>query len=70
MLCLGEDWLAVATDRRHVRIFSISGIQKQIFSLPGPVVTMAAHRDMLIVVYHNGLGKNKSFLFQMNSGII
>lgn len=57
MLCLGEDWLAVATDRRLVRIFSICGIQKQIFSLPGPVVTMAGYRDLLLVVYHNGLGK-------------
>lgn len=55
-VCLGQGWLFVATDQRLVRIFTIGGLQKRIFRLPGPVVAMAAHMDNLFVVYHSGFG--------------
>ena len=56
-ICLGEGWAAVATDRRMVRMFSIGGLQKEVFSLPGPVVAMAGHTNQLLVTYHRGMGE-------------
>ncbi|KAM9409995.1 WD repeat and HMG-box DNA-binding protein 1 isoform 2-T2 [Pholidichthys leucotaenia] len=55
-LCLGEGWVAVATSALMVRLFSIGGLQKEIFSLAGPVVCMAAHGDQLLIVYHRATG--------------
>ncbi|XP_071835170.1 WD repeat and HMG-box DNA-binding protein 1-like isoform X2 [Apostichopus japonicus] len=55
-LALGKDFLAVGTNKRHVRIFTLSGIQKDLFCLPGPVVTMAADEQKMIIVYHQGPG--------------
>jgi len=56
VICLAGDWLAMATDQRIVRIFSITGIQLQLFSIAGPVVSMAASDNKLMIVYHSGLG--------------
>ncbi len=55
--CLGEGWVAVATDRRMLRLFTLGGIQREIISLPGPVVAMAGHLNQLLVAYHSGMGK-------------
>jgi chromosome transmission fidelity protein 4 len=51
-LALGEGWAAIATDKRNVRIFSIGGIQKHLFSTAGPIVTIAANGSQLAIVYH------------------
>ena len=56
-LCLGDGWIAVGTDKRLIRIFSIGGIQKEIFSVPGPVVSVSGHSTQLLVVYHRGIGQ-------------
>ncbi|XP_053408161.1 WD repeat and HMG-box DNA-binding protein 1-like isoform X2 [Mercenaria mercenaria] len=53
---LGEGWLAAATEARNLRLFSVAGVQKEIFALPGPVVCMSGHQNQLIVVYHRGMG--------------
>ncbi|KAK7444590.1 hypothetical protein BaRGS_00040412 [Batillaria attramentaria] len=53
---LGEGWLAAATSARNVRIFTVGGVQRQLFSLPGPAVCLAAHGQRLLVVYHAGMG--------------
>lgn len=53
-LCLGQGWAAVATSALMVRLFSIGGVQKEIFSLPGAVVCMAGHGEQLLIVYHRG----------------
>ncbi|XP_038125183.1 WD repeat and HMG-box DNA-binding protein 1 [Cyprinodon tularosa] len=55
-VCLGHGWAAVATSSLLLRLFSIGGVQKEIFSLPGPVVCMAGHGEQLLVVYHRGTG--------------
>ncbi|XP_069986368.1 WD repeat and HMG-box DNA-binding protein 1 [Penaeus vannamei] len=55
-LCIGVGWLAVATDRRNLRIFSTSGIQRDVLSIPGPVVCLAAFEEQLMVVFHSGMG--------------
>lgn len=53
-LCLGQGWAAAATSALLVRIFSMGGVQREIFSLPGPVVCMSAHGEQLMIVYHRG----------------
>uniref|UniRef100_A0A9J8BY43 WD repeat and HMG-box DNA-binding protein 1 n=1 Tax=Cyprinus carpio carpio TaxID=630221 RepID=A0A9J8BY43_CYPCA len=55
-LCLGQGWAAVATSALMVRLFSVGGVQKEIFSLPGAVVCMAGHGEQLLIVYHRGTG--------------
>ena len=57
----------MATDSRNVRLFSVGGIQLEMFTLPGPVVCLAADGKQLLVVYHKGMGKwiNKLFKIQL-----
>ncbi|XP_039923184.1 WD repeat and HMG-box DNA-binding protein 1 [Hirundo rustica] len=55
-ICLGQGWAACATTALLVRVFTVGGVQKEIFSLPGPVVSMAGHGEQLMVVYHRGTG--------------
>uniref|UniRef100_A0A8C5B4E8 WD repeat and HMG-box DNA binding protein 1 n=1 Tax=Gadus morhua TaxID=8049 RepID=A0A8C5B4E8_GADMO len=55
-LVLGQGWAAAATSARTLRLFTVGGVQKEIFSLPGHVVSMAAHGEQLLVVYHRGTG--------------
>lgn len=53
-VCLGQGWAACATSALLVRVFTVGGVQKEVFSLPGPVVSMAGHGEQLIVIYHRG----------------
>uniref|UniRef100_A0A6I8SBM7 WD repeat and HMG-box DNA-binding protein 1 n=1 Tax=Xenopus tropicalis TaxID=8364 RepID=A0A6I8SBM7_XENTR len=55
-ICLGQGWVACATNALLLRIFSVGGVQKEMLSLFGPVVCMAGHGDQLIVVYQRGMG--------------
>uniref|UniRef100_A0A8C7PQG5 WD repeat and HMG-box DNA-binding protein 1 n=1 Tax=Oncorhynchus mykiss TaxID=8022 RepID=A0A8C7PQG5_ONCMY len=55
-LCLGQGWAAAATSALMLRLFSIGGMQRELFSLPGPVVCIAGHGEQLLVVYHRGTG--------------
>ncbi|XP_014662660.1 PREDICTED: WD repeat and HMG-box DNA-binding protein 1-like isoform X2 [Priapulus caudatus] len=55
-VCLGTSWVAVATDQFNLRLFTVGGLQREIFSIPGPVVCMAGHSNQLIVVFHLGTG--------------
>ncbi|KAK1891071.1 WD repeat and HMG-box DNA-binding protein 1 [Dissostichus eleginoides] len=55
-LCLGQGWAAVATSALMIRVFSIGGVQREIFSLPGKVVCMVAHGEQLLIVYHRAPG--------------
>ncbi|NXN71803.1 WDHD1 protein, partial [Himantopus himantopus] len=53
-ICLGQGWAACATSALLVRVFTVGGVQKEIFSLPGPVVSMAGHGEQLMIIYHRG----------------
>ncbi|NXW08941.1 WDHD1 protein, partial [Fregetta grallaria] len=53
-VCLGQGWAACATSALLVRVFTVGGVQKEIFSLPGPVVSMAGHGEQLVIIYHRG----------------
>ncbi|XP_075387453.1 WD repeat and HMG-box DNA-binding protein 1 [Tenrec ecaudatus] len=55
-LCLGQGWAAAATSALLLRLFTIGGVQKEVFSLPGPVVAMAGHGEQLVITYHRGTG--------------
>ncbi|XP_045889351.1 WD repeat and HMG-box DNA-binding protein 1 [Micropterus dolomieu] len=55
-LCLGQGWAAVATSTLMLRLFSIGGVQREIFSLQGPVVCMVGHGEQLLIVYHRATG--------------
>ncbi|XP_070571111.1 WD repeat and HMG-box DNA-binding protein 1-like isoform X2 [Ptychodera flava] len=55
-ITLGYGWLAVATDKRLVRLFSIGGLQREIISIPGPVVCLAGHGTQLLIIYHMATG--------------
>ena len=48
--------MAAATDKRMVRMFTVSGVQREMFALPGPLVCIAGHGKQLMVVYHAGTG--------------
>ncbi|KAM6273502.1 WD repeat and HMG-box DNA-binding protein 1 isoform 1-T1 [Porphyrio hochstetteri] len=55
-ICLGQRWAACATSALLVRVFTVGGVQKEIFSIPGPVVSMAGHGEQLMIIYHRGTG--------------
>lgn len=55
-ICLGQGWAAAATTSLLLRLFTIGGVQKEVFSLPGPVVSMAGHGEQLVIIYHRGTG--------------
>ncbi|XP_074854742.1 WD repeat and HMG-box DNA-binding protein 1 [Carettochelys insculpta] len=55
-ICLGQGWAACATSAMLIRVFTIGGVQKEIFSLPSTVVSMAGHGEQLVVIYHRGVG--------------
>eukprot|EP00095_Tigriopus_kingsejongensis_P011218 maker-scaffold1959_size23944-snap-gene-0.6 protein:Tk11218 transcript:maker-scaffold1959_size23944-snap-gene-0.6-mRNA-1 annotation:"wd repeat and hmg-box dna-binding protein 1" len=54
-ICCGRDWLAAATDRRLLRIFSSGGNQWEILALPGPILALAGHENWLMVTCHTGM---------------
>ncbi|GIL74869.1 hypothetical protein Vretimale_2446 [Volvox reticuliferus] len=55
-LCLatGRSFLAVATSRQLLRLFSLAGSQTAISRLEGPPVAMAAVGSLLAIVWHAG----------------
>ncbi|KAM6180969.1 WD repeat and HMG-box DNA-binding protein 1 [Erethizon dorsatum] len=55
-ICLGQGWAAAATSALLLRLFTVGGVQKEVFSLPGSVVSMAGHGEQLFIVYHRGAG--------------
>ncbi|KAK7068626.1 WD repeat and HMG-box DNA binding-domain containing protein 1 [Halocaridina rubra] len=55
-LCLGAGWVAVATDRRNLRIFSTSGVQRDLLNIPGPIVCLAGFENQLMFIFHSGMG--------------
>ncbi|CAH1793164.1 unnamed protein product [Owenia fusiformis] len=55
-ITIGDNWVAVATSLRNIRLFTLGGVQREIFTIPGAVVTMAAHSNQLVVAYHTGQG--------------
>lgn len=61
IVCIGcsNSLVCVATNTYFVRVCSTYGIQKSVFAVPGPVVSMAAQNCDVFVVYHNAAPRNK-----------
>eukprot|EP00096_Caligus_rogercresseyi_P010377 TRINITY_DN3759_c0_g2_i1.p1 TRINITY_DN3759_c0_g2~~TRINITY_DN3759_c0_g2_i1.p1 ORF type:complete len:1018 (+),score=314.13 TRINITY_DN3759_c0_g2_i1:37-3090(+) len=51
-IAIGSSWVAAATDKRNLRLFSLGGTQRGVFSLCGPVLTLSGHEDTLLIVSH------------------
>lgn len=45
--------VAVATDSRFLRIYSAMGTQREVLSMAGPVVALAAHGDRILAAYYS-----------------
>jgi chromosome transmission fidelity protein 4 len=43
---------AVATDANYLRLYTPSGVQTGIRSIPGPIVTIIGSEELVLVVYH------------------
>lgn len=59
-IAAGDNFVALATSRRYLRIFTIGGTQREIVALSGPVVAMNGLKNALVVTYHNGIGTHTS----------
>ncbi|CAM6053445.1 unnamed protein product [Sphagnum tenellum] len=55
-IACGSGFIAVATDKGFVRIFTTGGIQTNLFSISGRVVCLSAFENFLLVIYHFGSG--------------
>lgn len=64
-LAASDKLVAVGTDTRFVRIFSYMGNQREILSVPGPIVAMSSHQNKLMVVYHSGNSEEEQVLHCM-----
>ena len=53
-VALGFKFCAVATSARYMRVFSHTGAQRAVFSVAGPLVTIAAAGGLLALVFHSG----------------
>jgi chromosome transmission fidelity protein 4 len=45
-------FVAAATSKQVVRLYTTTGVPKYVFQLDGPVVSMAAKDELLFVAYH------------------
>ena len=52
-VCVGTGWIAVASNRQWLRVFSSTGLQLGIFWCAGTVVTLCGHEDQLAVIFNS-----------------
>lgn len=55
-IALASSFALAATDQRKIRLFTTSGIQLHLFSIPGPIICLTAQDNLLQIIYHNGSG--------------
>jgi len=60
-IAVGSGWVAVATSKQYLRVFSSTGLQLMISWLKGPVVTIVGSGPNLAVLYHSAPPCNDSF---------
>lgn len=65
-LAVGDGFVAAATSRRWLRIYSSTGLEVAVMSLPGPVVSMVALNETLAVIFHAGVPFDGSFNMAMH----
>ena len=54
-ICLGDQFVAVATSARNIRFYSLNSTQHQLISIPGPIQCLVASNRTLVAVYHSML---------------
>ncbi|KAF5308706.1 hypothetical protein FQR65_LT06067 [Abscondita terminalis] len=52
-IACSENLVCIGTSINFIRVFSIYGTQKSVFSVPGPLVCISARSNMLLTAYHN-----------------
>ena len=50
-LSLGSGWIAVATNKQMLRVFSLGGMQHDVISIPGVIVGVAGWGSRLAIIY-------------------
>lgn len=55
LIAQGTDWCACLTDQCNLRIFTQTGVQKQVLYQNSNVITMTGYENLLAIVYHGGL---------------
>eukprot|EP01103_Thecamoeba_quadrilineata_P003936 TRINITY_DN1366_c0_g1_i2.p1 TRINITY_DN1366_c0_g1~~TRINITY_DN1366_c0_g1_i2.p1 ORF type:complete len:269 (+),score=43.23 TRINITY_DN1366_c0_g1_i2:33-839(+) len=53
-VAIGDNWVAVYTSRRFVRIFSFTSLQLAVFMIPGPIVALVGNGPLIAISYHSG----------------
>uniref|UniRef100_A0A0K0EKX7 Mcl1_mid domain-containing protein n=1 Tax=Strongyloides stercoralis TaxID=6248 RepID=A0A0K0EKX7_STRER len=53
-ISLSDSYIAVATSFKFIRIYTLAGIQLNVFCYNGPLVTMIMNDDVLVVVRYDG----------------
>lgn len=54
--------VAVGTDKRFLRIYGIMGTQREVVSIPGPIVSICGYKDKLLVIYHSYSAREDQYL--------
>lgn len=50
-VAVGDEWIAIATSNRFLRIFTTSGIQRAVLSVAGDVVSMVGQNRKLAIIF-------------------
>lgn len=58
-IATGESFVAVVTSSDYIRLFTTMGTQREVISVPGPIVCTSAFGNKLIVAYHTSETSNK-----------
>jgi len=56
IVSLGEELLAIGTSQRLIRLMSLSGIQKRIIRLQGPILSISAYQNQFWIIHHSTQG--------------
>ena len=59
---MNDTYIAAATDVNVIRLFTVGGLQYNMFSIPGGVVSMTMCSTQLFIVYHKGAGKTIKYI--------
>ena len=57
LIRLTDDYVAMATSDRLIRLITLSGIQQRIIRLQGPIVSLSSYQNQLWFVYHSTQGE-------------
>lgn len=61
-LAVGAGYVVAATSKRLLRVFTSTGIEISVTSLPGPVVCLVALQETFAVIYHAALPMEETFV--------